>query len=134
MNFITDYTATKPVRSIVGSVADSRVVSQAVRGAHSVFHVAGLISWGTFPDLAGMEETNVIGTVNVFNACIKNNVQRLLYCSTVDVAVGFQPVLCGDEDTTPVPPPDGFMFPGYPETKYQGERVILNSSRVLRQD
>ncbi|RUS69954.1 hypothetical protein EGW08_022281 [Elysia chlorotica] len=70
----------------------------------------------------------------VFNACIKNNVRRLVYCSTVDVAVGSQPILGGDEDNTPVPPPDGFMFPGYPETKYQGERVVLNSSRVLRQD
>ncbi|GFO44274.1 hypothetical protein PoB_007077900 [Plakobranchus ocellatus] len=129
-----EYTAAKPVKSLVGSVADSKFVSRALKGVHSVIHVAGLISWGTFPDFAGMEEANVVGTVNVFNACIKNNVQRLVYCSTVDVAVGFQPVNGGDEENTRVPPADGFMFPGYPETKYQGERVVLNSERVPRQD
>ncbi|KAH9525620.1 3 beta-hydroxysteroid dehydrogenase/Delta 5--_4-isomerase type 3 [Bulinus truncatus] len=118
-----DYQATKRVRSIVGSVTDAELMTRSLKGATSVIHVAGLISWGTFPDVAGMQEVNVRGTQNVLNACRENSIQRLIYCSTVDVAIGTQPIRGGDETNTPVP--DKFLFPGYPETKFQGERIVL---------
>lgn len=72
------------------------------------------------------------GTLNVVNACLKNNVQRLVYCSTVDVAVGDKAIRGGTEVDTPVP--DKFLFPGYPETKYHGERIVHGSGQCRRHD
>ncbi|XP_059149046.1 3 beta-hydroxysteroid dehydrogenase type 7-like [Physella acuta] len=125
-----EYQATKKVKSITGSVTDARYVTHALKGAKSVIHVAGCASWGTFPDFEGMERVNTTGTLNVLNACLKNNVERLIYCSTVDVAIGHQPIRGGDETNTPVP--DTFLFPGYPETKYNGERVLLATPKDKR--
>ncbi|CAL1542785.1 unnamed protein product [Lymnaea stagnalis] len=127
-----DYQPTKKVKSIIGDVTDARFTAYLLRGATSVIHVAGIMSWGTFPDMDGMEKVNVKGTLNVLNACLKNSVKRLVYCSTVDVAVGSQPIRGGDETNTRVP--DKFLFPGYPDTKYHGERLILGSGRPKRAD
>ncbi|KAK7088143.1 hypothetical protein V1264_022093 [Littorina saxatilis] len=65
------------------------------------------------------------GTLNVIRACLRQNVTRLLYCSSVDVVIGFEPIRGGGEDDTPVPPK--FLFPGYPESKLQGERLVLSA-------
>nr|KAG5700610.1 hypothetical protein BaRGS_015406 [Batillaria attramentaria] len=64
-----------------------------------------------------------LGTLNVIRACLHHTVSRLLYCSTVDVVVGFEPIRGGTEETTPVP--KKLLFPGYPETKLQAERLVL---------
>jgi len=50
-----------PVRSIVGDVRRLCDVREAVRGVDSVIHTAGLVSFGTFPDLEAMEQVNVLG-------------------------------------------------------------------------
>uniref|UniRef100_A0A2C9LIG1 3-beta hydroxysteroid dehydrogenase/isomerase domain-containing protein n=1 Tax=Biomphalaria glabrata TaxID=6526 RepID=A0A2C9LIG1_BIOGL len=54
-----DYQETKKVKYIEGSVTDAKFLAHSLKGATSVIHVAGLISWGTFPDFQGMEEVNV---------------------------------------------------------------------------
>ena len=69
------------------------------------------------------------GVLNVVRACLHHNVGRLLYCSTVDVVVGFKPIRGGREEDTPVP--QRFLFPGYPETKLQGERLVLAANGQL---
>ncbi|KAI8782543.1 3 beta-hydroxysteroid dehydrogenase [Biomphalaria glabrata] len=127
-----DYQETKKVKYIEGSVTDAKFLAHSLKGATSVIHVAGLISWGTFPDFQGMEEVNVKGTLNVVNACLENNIQRLVYCSTVDVAIGSEPIRGGDETNTPVP--DKFLFPGYPDTKFHGERIVLDSANLKTSD
>ena len=69
------------------------------------------------------------GTLNVVRACLRQNVSRLLYCSTVDVVIGFEPIRGGREEDTPVP--QRFLFPGYPETKLQGEHLVLAANGQL---
>lgn len=64
------------------------------------------------------------GTSNVIKACLKHDVSRLLYCSTVDVVIGFTPIQGGTELSTSIP--RKFLFPGYPETKLIAERLVLN--------
>ncbi|KAL8560073.1 hypothetical protein ACOMHN_013459 [Nucella lapillus] len=118
-----DYENTKVVRSYTGSVTDSDVMRHATKDVTSVIHIAGLVSYGSFPDFRGMEEVNVDGTLNVVRACLRSNVRRLLYCSTVDVVVGLKPIRGGGEEDTPIP--SRFLFPGYPESKLQGERLVL---------
>jgi hypothetical protein len=45
----------------VGSITDWHAVESACTGVTSVIHVAGLISFGTFPDNSRMEKVNIAG-------------------------------------------------------------------------
>ncbi|ESO97278.1 hypothetical protein LOTGIDRAFT_114779, partial [Lottia gigantea] len=117
-----DYEDFIPIKTILSSINNLASVCQALRGADSVIHVAGLISYGTFPDFTNMEKINVEGTKTVIEACVKENIERLLFCSTVDVVIGHQDILDGNEETSI---PKTFLFPGYPDTKYRAEKLIL---------
>ncbi|KAJ8312422.1 hypothetical protein KUTeg_009795, partial [Tegillarca granosa] len=108
---ILDYKQCKPIQTIIGNITDRDTVQRACNGVTSVYHVAGLISYGTR---------------NVIDGCVKAGVQRLIYCSTVDVAIGYDPIRDGNENNTP--PPKRFLFPGYPETKYKAECLVLQSN------
>ncbi|XP_062582552.1 3 beta-hydroxysteroid dehydrogenase/Delta 5--_4-isomerase type 1-like [Saccostrea cucullata] len=115
-----------PLTSFVGSVTDYSVVEKACRKASSVFHVAGLISFGTSPDIDAMIEINVKGTQKILDACVECGVQRLVLCSSVDVVIGFDDIRDGTEQTTGKP--SKFLFPGYPETKYMQECMVLQAN------
>ena len=47
--------------SHTGSVADNDAVRRAMWDVNCVIHVAGLVSYGTFPDYRNMERVNVDG-------------------------------------------------------------------------
>ena len=49
-----------------------------------------LISVGPFADVSAMEQTNVQGTKNIIDACKKAGVERLIYTSSLEVAIGTQ--------------------------------------------
>lgn len=65
-DFNSDYGDEVPLTSIVGSVTDYGVVEKACRKVSSVFHVAGLISFGTAPDIDAMFQINVNGKLQLF--------------------------------------------------------------------
>ena len=58
--------------------------------------------------------------------CKQENVARLIYCSTVDVVIGHDEILGGTEDNTL--PPTQYLFPGYPESKYKAECLVLRAN------
>ena len=60
--FFSGHEERKPVRSFIGSVEDPNIVRKACHGVTSVYHIAGLISYGTFPDYDAMERVNVQGS------------------------------------------------------------------------
>ncbi|CAH1801506.1 unnamed protein product, partial [Owenia fusiformis] len=120
-----DYAEEKPMVTIVGDVTDARQVEEALKGVDAVIHTAGLISYGTFPDEEGMEQINVKGTENIINGCIKKKVERLIYTSTVDVVIGYEDIINGEESTTAIP--RRFLFPGYPASKYKAECNVLSA-------
>lgn len=64
----TGHAETKPVSSVVGSVTDNDLLEDATRGVDSVYHVAGKISYGTFPDFTGMYNVNVEGIFFISNS------------------------------------------------------------------
>ncbi len=41
----------------------------------------------------------------------------------MDVVIGYRKIINGNEDSTSLP--KKFLFPGYPETKYQAETLVL---------
>lgn len=58
INFTSDYTITKRMRSFLGDIRNVSDIISAVDGVDYVIHVAGLISVGNFPDEIGLEEIN----------------------------------------------------------------------------
>ena len=68
---------------------------------------------------------NFVGTENVISACKQTSVSRLVHTSTIDVVVGSEEIVNGDEDT---PIPKDFLFPGYPGTKYRAECTVVHAN------
>ena len=73
----------KQVEVIPGDIADAGSVSNAVAGCEWVFHLAALIGIPySYIAPSSYVQTNVIGTLNVLDACRVHNVARLLHTST----------------------------------------------------
>lgn len=68
-----------------GDILQADILDSAVRGADGVFHLAALwlLQCHEYPRSAF--DVNVRGTFNVIEACIKNNVKRLIYSSSASV-------------------------------------------------
>ncbi len=71
------------ISHLVGDVRDYKRVERAVRGADIVIHAAAMkridmIEYNVFEGI----QTNVLGTMNVVDACLANNVEKAVYIST----------------------------------------------------
>lgn len=87
-------------------------------GVDAVCHIAGHVSLiGSFTDPLNDLRTNVEGTVNVLQLCVRYRVPRLLYASSM-TAYGRNGVLPTREDT----PCEPISYYGI--TKYSGERYV----------
>lgn len=71
------------IEIVPGDIADAGSVSKAVAGCEWVFHLAALIGIPySYLAPASYVQTNVIGTLNVLDACRTHNVERMLHTST----------------------------------------------------
>jgi FlaA1/EpsC-like NDP-sugar epimerase len=71
------------VHGVIGDIRDYECMLKATRSIDIVFHVAALKRMDMLE--SNIEEaikTNVLGTINVFNACIVNDVSKVLFIST----------------------------------------------------
>lgn len=68
-----------------GDILQTDVLDAALRNADGVFHLAALwlLHCHDYPRSAF--EVNIQGTFNVLEACIKNNIERLVYSSSASV-------------------------------------------------
>jgi len=74
------------IEVILGDVCDSDVVHRAASGADTVFHLAALIGIPYSYDAPySYARTNIEGTLNVLQACLKQGVQRVVHTSTSEV-------------------------------------------------
>ena len=105
----------KGARLITGSVTDSDVVDECVKGADVVMHLAAAFRELNVPD-AVYFDANVNGTRIVFEAALEASVRKFVYCSTQGVH-GHIENPPGDE-SSPIAPADY-----YQQTKYEGESV-----------
>jgi NAD dependent epimerase/dehydratase len=71
------------IEVVSSDIRDPHAVTKAVKGCQTVFHLAALIAI-PFSYLAPTSyiETNVIGTANILNACLSENVDHLIHTST----------------------------------------------------
>ncbi len=74
------------IKVITGDVRDADIVRKAVKEADVVFHLAALISIPySYHTPQGYMETNIRGTLNVLQAALDFEVERILITSTSEV-------------------------------------------------
>lgn len=101
------------VSIVAGDVRDRRAVSSAVRGAHTVLHLAGYArAWARDP--VEFAEVNVRAVQYLLDAAQEYGVERLVHVSTVLTLAGIRPDPGhGGRDLTP-----------YEESKFIGEQLV----------
>ncbi len=113
------------VSCLQGDISDRNFVLKQVRGYDAVFHVAALAGiWGAWENYY---KANVIGTRNIIEACLENQINTLVYTSTPSVVFDSQDIISGDES---LPYPHKFLC-SYAKSKVIAEKEIL---QVNQQD
>ncbi len=117
----TEHAALKElgVEQYQGDIADSKAVGIAAHGCDTLFHVAakpGL--WGPYEEY---HRTNVVGTKNLIEACLRLKIRRFIYTSSPSVVFDGKDMEGVDES---VPYPSHYDA-HYPRTKALAERWVL---------
>ncbi len=110
------------ISSAIGDVRSKEDLRAAMRGAHTVFHLASLVDVGLKKNPA-IGEINVTGTRNVVEVCQELGVPFLVYTSSEDVVFSETPVSGGDES---LPYPEKPLH-DYVRTKIEGERIARHA-------
>lgn len=73
----------KKIHNVLGDIRDKETIQQYTLGVDIVIHAAALKRIDALED--NTQEcifTNILGSLNIFNACKKNNVKQVLFIST----------------------------------------------------
>lgn len=115
-----------------GDVCDQRDVD-AVFVKYSISHVflGAAITAGPIRELDdphSVVDVNLLGNLNVLNACGRAKVQRVVFPSSLTVygASLFDRLVCQEAGTPPIP--EGL----YGITKYAGERMVLRMASLMK--
>ncbi len=112
--------ATLPIEHHIGDVRDPESLRSAIRGCDTVFHTAAMVSFWK-PVRRLQVEINVVGTKNVVEACLQENVERLVHTSSI-AAIGHPANGMLADESTP------FNWPqadnGYKNSKHMAESEI----------
>lgn len=107
------------VETIRGDVRDADTVRRACQGMDAVFHTAAVPGiWGPWEHYHGI---NTVGTQNVLDACLAENVRKLIYTSSPSVIYDGLDHLGIDESH---PYPAAYLC-HYPHSKALAERAVL---------
>lgn len=110
------------VIQIRGDLQNMNDVIPALAEMDAVIHTASLVGMGGNYD--EFYATNVKGTKNIIDSCLKNNVSKLVYTSTPSVAFGNKS-LCGVGEETPYPEK---YLSYYAATKSIAEKEVLKAN------
>ena len=82
-NFQEKFSNNKKIRNFLGDIRDFPRLLKATRGADIVIHAAALKRLDLLEyNVDESIKTNILGTLNVVNACLENNVQKAIMIST----------------------------------------------------
>ena len=74
------------VEKIKGSILDQNVVSEAVRGCDAVIHLAAMLGVRkTEIERLDCLNINIVGTVNILEACVKDGIKRIVFSSSSEI-------------------------------------------------
>jgi dihydroflavonol-4-reductase len=109
---------------IIGDLIDPAWLEEAVSGCNIVIHCAAIVSLRSGPNEM-MRRVNVDGTQAIVSACLKNNVTRLIYISSI-ITVGASDTRRPLDETAEFNL-SGFNIP-YIDTKKEAEDTVLESN------
>ena len=102
-----------------GDIADKDAVIAASENCDAIIHVAAKAGvWGEYQDYY---RSNVTGTLNVIDACRKNNIPRLVYTSSPSIVFDGEDE-DGIDESTPFPE---YYLTNYQRTKAEAEEAVL---------
>ncbi|MFA5336078.1 MAG: SDR family NAD(P)-dependent oxidoreductase [Candidatus Omnitrophota bacterium] len=114
------------VEMVCGDVRDYSSVRNAVKDARAVYHMAAYAHlW--YPDVKAVYDINWKGSKNVFQACLEEGVEKVVYTNTAAIMRGGTKKDPGNEDSGDLGLRD---MPGhYTRSKFLAFREALNYSR-----
>src|SRR6218665_2749737 len=71
-----------PIEFVYGDVLNEETCNRLCENVDAVFHLAAIVSINGDPN-GKVWNTNVNGTRNMLNACVKNNVKKLVHFSSI---------------------------------------------------
>lgn len=76
----------KNVKFIQGDIRDKKILQESMKDCDVVFHNAAFVSIrGSFTEVRKDLENNCLGTLNVLEAAVDNNVKKLIFASSMAV-------------------------------------------------
>ncbi len=72
------------IEIVYGDITDKSSLEEAIKDIDMVFHIAAYVELGLV-DEDKMRKINVEGTRNVLEVAFNNNVQKMIYCSTIGI-------------------------------------------------
>ena len=107
------------LKTMRGNIADASDVMQAAEACDAVMHVAAKAGvWGDYEEYY---QSNVVGTLNVINACREHDIKRLVYTSSPSIVFAGEDEDGIDEST---PLPERYLT-NYQRTKAEAEEAVL---------
>jgi len=113
------------VQQIIGDLGDPTIVNHAVIGARTIYHVGAAMRGGQ----RAFEAGTVWGTRNIIDACVRHDIERLVYVSSLSVLdhAGRDPNVSMTESSAYEPYPE--RRGAYTQTKLNAERMVLDAIR-----
>ncbi|NXJ94080.1 3BHS isomerase, partial [Corythaixoides concolor] len=121
------------VQILEGDIRDVTLLHRACQGVSLVIHTASLIDTLGLVEKELLWEVNVTGTQLLLEACIRCNVQHLIYTSTIEVKgpnCRGDPIFNGDEDTVY----DSTSKSPYAQSKKLAEDSVLKADGQMLKD
>lgn len=112
--------AAENVQWINGDILDASVLNEALNRVREVYHVAALISFDK-SEKQKMYKTNIEGTANIVNACLDNNIDKLVHVSSISALSYAKENQLLDESAQWE---DDDIQSGYAECKFLGEMEV----------
>ena len=115
----SDLTVNNNLEVFEGDVFDSAIIKKAMKGCDVVLHTAALVSFSS-SKRDEMFLTNVSGTANIVNFCLKHKVEKLCYVSST-AALSYNSNGLTDESFKWIPGPE---VSGYSISKFAAEKEV----------
>jgi UDP-glucose 4-epimerase len=91
----------KGAEFIKGDILNQKELENAMKGCDTVFHDAAFVSIrGSFDKLRHEINSNILGTLNVFEAAVNTGVKKLIYASSMAVYGHPQNIITKESDLT----------------------------------
>ncbi|MEK7485851.1 MAG: NAD-dependent epimerase/dehydratase family protein [Planctomycetota bacterium] len=110
------------VEVLRADLAEKEKIVSACAGKEIVFHVGAKAGfWGRYSDYY---QTNVVGTQNVLDGCLKHQIRKLVYTSSPSIVFEGNPLENVDESIPYAKHP----LTAYQKTKAEAERRVLSAN------